>query len=107
MPATGTQWDAFITLRGQYESKLGLRQMALELGTGRDAAQIQVQSALGRSEVYRWSPNEPLITRKAWDCHFRRIAREVRGVNLCTGTFRARDLRSFCDEVDAEVGAGR
>jgi serine/threonine-protein kinase len=103
-PSSGSEWDAFNTLTGQYESKLGLRQMALELGTGRNAAQIQVQSTLGRSEVYRWSPTEPLIARSEWVCHFRRIAREARGVNLCAGTFTAPDLRAFCDEVDAEVG---
>jgi mono/diheme cytochrome c family protein len=102
LPQNGAiEWYDFVNLRGQYESKLGLRQVALELGTGPTVARMHMQSNLGARLVTPWSLTEPLIAREDWICQFRRIARQTPGTNLCTGTFTAPDLTSFCDRQDA------
>ena len=103
LPGPGDiEWYDFVNLRGQYESKLGLRQVALELGTGPTVAQMHMQSNLGGRAVTPWSLTEPLVPRADWICQFRRIARDTRGTNLCIGTFTAPDLTSFCDRLDAQ-----
>ena len=100
LPATDTiEWDDFVTLRGQYESKLGLRQMRPRAGRRLvhrpEAVAAQTSARRARS---RWTLTEPLVPRDEWICRFRRIARQARGADLCAGTFTAIELRSFCND---------
>lgn len=98
------EWDAWATLAGQYESKLGLRGGATELGISIDQAR-----ALFRTE--RRSENnedalpllisDPLVSREEWFCRYREvIGTDVRrGVNFCQGSFEDNALQAFCDNI--------
>ena len=92
------EWDDFVTLRGQYQSKVGLRQGAVELGTDLATARREVQRSASRPALLPLNLADALVPREDWICAFRRIAREVRGASFCAGTFTAVELRRSCDD---------
>jgi hypothetical protein len=99
--ATSTgEWDDFITLRGQYESKVGLRQGAIELGSDLTIAQWEVRTSGIGEPLLPLTVADPLVARNEWICRFRQIARDVRGASFCAGTFTAPQLaRTVCDRL--------
>jgi len=92
------EYDDFINLVGQYEAKLGFRQGAVELGV--DVTTVRTEVARRGGDNQDDLPlllSDPLVTRDDWTCRFRRIIRDVRRVNFCSGTFNATEVQNFCD----------
>jgi len=91
------EYDDFINLTGEYAAKVGLRAAAVELGA--DIATIRNEvNGRGRNEdALPLSLSDPLVTRDDFVCRFRRIARDVRRVDFCQGTFNDQTVQNFCD----------
>ncbi len=90
------EWDAFVTLRGQYESKVGLRQAAAELGSDLATTERQLRMTARDPGTIPVKLTDALLMRDEWTCNFRRITRQVRGAAFCADTFAATEVRSFC-----------
>jgi hypothetical protein len=92
------EYDDLLNLVGQYESRVGFHQGALELGV--DVATVRTEVSRRGGDNQDDLPlllSDPLVTRDDWTCRFRRIIRDVRRVNFCSGTFNAQEVQNFCD----------
>jgi hypothetical protein len=98
------EWDAWATLAGQYESKLGLRGGSTELGLSIDQARALFRTER-RSETNEdalpLEISDALINREEWFCRYREvIGTDVRrGVNFCQGSFEDPTLDAFCENI--------
>jgi mono/diheme cytochrome c family protein len=98
-----TEWDPWVTLISQYESKIGLRGGAIELGISPAQATSLFRRANGNNEdALPLKITDALITRKEFECKYRAIVgRDVRRqVNFCNGAFEDPQLIAFCDQVN-------
>jgi hypothetical protein len=98
MPSPGViEYDDFITLVGEYESKVGLHAGTVELQA--DFAQVkrEVANRANNEGDLPLALSDPLVTRDDFTCRFRRIIRDVRRVNFCRGTFDAAEVQNFCN----------
>jgi hypothetical protein len=98
------EWDAWATLTGQYEAKIGLRGGATELGISIAQAQSLFQSERRSAENEDALPlkiSDPLVAREEWFCRYREVigAQVRRGVEFCDGSFEEPTLQAFCDQL--------
>jgi hypothetical protein len=91
------EYDDYINLYSEYQSKVGLRAGTIELQTDLTAVQREVRTRADNEGELPLSLSDPLVTRDDWTCRFRRIIRDVRRVNFCRNTFDAPELNGFCD----------
>jgi len=98
------EWDPWVTLVGQYESKIGLRGGAIELGVSPAQATTLFGRATGNNEdALPLKITDALVTRNEFFCKFRKIiGQDVRrNANFCQGAFEDAQLTTFCDLVNA------
>jgi hypothetical protein len=98
------EWDAWATLVGQYESKIGLRGGATELGISIEQARTLFRSERRSAENEDALPlliSDPLVAREEWFCRYREVVgTDVRrGVDFCNGSFEDAALDAFCDQL--------
>jgi hypothetical protein len=95
------EWDAWATLTGQYEAKIGLRGGSTELGISLDQARSLFRSerrSENNEDALPLQISDPLVTREEWFCRYREvIGTDVRqGVDFCNGSFEEEALQQFC-----------
>jgi len=99
-----TEWDPWVTVISDYESKIGLRGGAIELGVSPAQATQLFRRANGDNEdALPLKTTDALIQRNEFQCKYRVIVgRDVRkNVEFCQGTFEEPGLTAFCDQVNA------
>jgi hypothetical protein len=99
-----TEWDPWVVLVSQYESKIGLRGGAIELGISPAMATTLFRRANGDNEdALPLKVQDALVTRKEFECKYRAIVGQDvrRQVNFCNGAFEDPQLVAFCDQVNA------
>jgi mono/diheme cytochrome c family protein len=98
------EWDAWATLTGQYEAKIGLRGGSTELGISiaqaRDLFRNERRSA-ENEDALPLLISDPLVAREEWFCRYREVIGENvrRGVEFCDGSFEEPTLQAFCDQL--------
>jgi hypothetical protein len=98
-PAPGTsEWADFVTLAGQYDSRVGLRQAAVELSTDLAAAAREAQPSPGADPLLPLTATDPLVPRDVWTCRFRATVGNRPRVRFCRNTFDAPELDRFCQD---------
>jgi len=98
------EWDPWVTLVGQYESKVGLRGGAIELGVSPTQATTLFRRATADNEdALPLKITDALITRNEFFCRYRVIVGQDvrRNANFCQGAFENAQLTAFCDQVNA------
>jgi hypothetical protein len=99
-----TEWDPWVSFIGDYESKVGLRGGAIELGLSPAQAANLFRRPTGDNEdALPLKITDALIQRNEFQCKYRVIVgRDVRkNVEFCRGTFDEPGLVAFCDQVNA------
>jgi hypothetical protein len=90
------EYDDFIGLSGQYDSEVGLRAAATELGIDLGTARSIVQRG-GNEGDLPVSGTDPLVPRNVFQCKYRELAERASGDAIqCSGTFNAAPLQAFC-----------
>ncbi len=99
-----TEWDPWVNMISDYESKIGLRGGAIELGLSPAQATNLFRRPTGDNEdALPLKNTDALIQRNEFQCKYRVIVgRDVRrNVEFCRGTFEEPTLTAFCDQVNA------
>jgi len=91
------EYDDYINLYSEYQSKVGLRAGTIELQTDQTTVLREVRTRADNEGELPLTLSDPLVTRDDWTCRFRRIIRDVRRANFCRNTFDAPELDGFCD----------
>lgn len=98
------EWDPWVTLVGQYESKIGLRGGAIELGVSpTQATNLFIRRTADNEDALPLKITDALVQRNEFLCKYRVIVGQDvrRNANFCQGAFEDAALTAFCDQVNA------